>query len=62
MYWWLSSAQHTCDRRLSDPGLQYVVLMQISLLAFLPHLSETIAKYSNRVLHVSNLKFRYGHD
>ncbi len=33
----------------------YVVLMQISLLTFLPHLSETIAKYSNSKLHVRNL-------
>lgn len=33
----------------------YVVLMQISLLPLLPHLSETITKYSNGELHVGTL-------
>lgn len=47
MSWWLRSAQHACDCRLSDPSLQHVGLLQISLLTFLPQLSETMAKYSN---------------
>lgn len=47
MSWWLRSAQHACDCRLSDPSLQHDGLLQISLLTFLPQLSETIAKFSN---------------
>ena len=41
----LGSAVHTRDR---GPQIQaYVVLMQISLLTFLPQLSETKTKLSN---------------
>lgn len=46
MSWWLGSAQHACDCRLSDPSLQHVGLLQTSLLTFPPQLSETTAKFS----------------
>lgn len=38
--------QHTCDCRLSVSSLPCVVLMQIALLTFLPHLSKITGKYS----------------